>query len=112
MFAAAFKPYSEVFQARLLFTPTLKNFGAIMQPPYEIHKKFFNSTVVALITVFVAVPVATMAPPPPEMQQLFGAICGNQRAMDGFAQTNAGTMSPAEFFSPENVGAIMAARGS
>ena len=61
MVAAAFKPYSEVFQGRLFFTPTLKNFSAIMQPPYEIHKKFFNSTVVALITVFVAVPVATMA---------------------------------------------------
>ena len=61
MIAAAFKPYSEVFQARLLFTPTLENFSAIMKPPYEIHKKFFNSTVVALITVFVAVPVATMA---------------------------------------------------
>ena len=30
-------------------------------------------------------------------------------AMDGFAQMNAGTVSPAEFFSPENVGAIMAA---
>ncbi|MEO8545973.1 MAG: carbohydrate ABC transporter permease [Burkholderiaceae bacterium] len=61
MIAAAFKPYSEVFQPRLFFTPTLKNFSAIMQPPYEIHKKFFNSTVVALITVFIAVPVATMA---------------------------------------------------
>ena len=56
--------------------------------------------------------LATLVPPSPEMQQLFGAICGNQRAMDGFAQTNAGTMSPAAFFSPENVGAIMAVRGS
>jgi 2-polyprenyl-6-methoxyphenol hydroxylase-like FAD-dependent oxidoreductase len=53
--------------------------------------------------------LATLEPPPPEMQQLFGAIHGNQKAMDGFAQVNAGTVSPAEFFSPENVGAIMAA---
>lgn len=53
--------------------------------------------------------LATLEPPPPEMQQLFGAIHGNQKAMDGFAQVNAGTISPAEFFSPENVGAIMAA---
>jgi 2-polyprenyl-6-methoxyphenol hydroxylase-like FAD-dependent oxidoreductase len=53
--------------------------------------------------------VATMEPPPPEMRQLFGAIHGNQSAMDGFVQTNAGTMSPAEFFSPQNVAAIMAA---
>lgn len=61
MVAAAFKPYAEVFQPRLFFTPTLDNFSAIMKPPYLIHKKFFNSTVVALITVLVAVPVATMA---------------------------------------------------
>ena len=43
------------------------------------------------------------------MQQLFAAIAGNQKAMDGFAQMNAGTISPAAFFAPENVQAIMAA---
>ena len=53
--------------------------------------------------------LATLEPPPPDMQQLFGAIHGNHKAMDGFAQMNAGTVSPAEFFSPENVEAIMAA---
>ena len=53
--------------------------------------------------------LATLEPPPPEMQQLFGAIHGNQKAMDGFAQVNAGTVSPAAFFSPENVGTIMSA---
>ena len=53
--------------------------------------------------------LATLEPPPPEMQQLFGAIHGNQKAMDGFVQVNAGTISPAQFFSPENIGAIMAA---
>jgi hypothetical protein len=31
------------------------------------------------------------------MQQLFGAIHGNQKAMNAFAQMNAGTISPAEF---------------
>ncbi len=41
--------------------------------------------------------LATLQPPPPEMQQLLGAIQGNQKAMDGFAQMNAGTISPAEF---------------
>lgn len=53
--------------------------------------------------------LATLEPPPPEMQQLFGAIHGNQKAMDGFAKVNAGTVSPTEFLSPENIGAIMAA---
>jgi 2-polyprenyl-6-methoxyphenol hydroxylase-like FAD-dependent oxidoreductase len=53
--------------------------------------------------------LATLEPPPPQMQQLFAAIHGNQKAMDGFVQMNAGTISPAEFLSPENVGPIMAA---
>ncbi|MBC7990223.1 MAG: NAD(P)/FAD-dependent oxidoreductase [Luteimonas sp.] len=53
--------------------------------------------------------LATLAPPPPEMQQLLGAMRGNQKAMDGFAQMNAGTISPARFLSPENVGAIVGA---
>ena len=53
--------------------------------------------------------LATLQPPPPEMQQLFGAIHANREAMDGFVQMNAGTISPAEFLAPENVGAIIAA---
>jgi 2-polyprenyl-6-methoxyphenol hydroxylase-like FAD-dependent oxidoreductase len=53
--------------------------------------------------------LATLAPPRPEMQALFGAIHGNREATDGFVQMNAGTISPAQFLSPENVGRIMAA---
>jgi 2-polyprenyl-6-methoxyphenol hydroxylase-like FAD-dependent oxidoreductase len=53
--------------------------------------------------------LATLEPPPPEQQQLLRAMAGNQRAMDGFAQVNAGTISPAAFFTPENVGAILSA---
>jgi flavin-dependent dehydrogenase len=53
--------------------------------------------------------LATLEPPPPEMQQLLGAVHGNQEAMDGFARVNAGTTSPAEFLSEENVGRIFAA---
>jgi 2-polyprenyl-6-methoxyphenol hydroxylase-like FAD-dependent oxidoreductase len=53
--------------------------------------------------------LATLEPPSAEMQQLFGAIHGNQQAMDGFVQMNAGTISPAQFLSPENIGAIMTA---
>jgi flavin-dependent dehydrogenase len=52
--------------------------------------------------------LATLEPPPPEMQQLLGAITGNQKAMDGFVQMNAGTISPAEFLSPSNVSTIIA----
>ena len=53
--------------------------------------------------------LATLEPPPPEMQQVLGAVHGNQEAMDGFARVNAGVTSPAEFFSEENLGRIFAA---
>ena len=41
--------------------------------------------------------LATLEPPAPAMQQLFGAIAGKQKPMDAFVQMNAGTISPAEF---------------
>jgi 2-polyprenyl-6-methoxyphenol hydroxylase-like FAD-dependent oxidoreductase len=40
------------------------------------------------------------APPPPEMQQLLGAIAGNQKAMDEFACMFAGALPVSEFFNP------------
>jgi flavin-dependent dehydrogenase len=56
--------------------------------------------------------LARLEPPPQETQQLLAAIHGNAKAMQGFVQMNAGTISPARFFAPENVGAIMAAAAS
>jgi 2-polyprenyl-6-methoxyphenol hydroxylase-like FAD-dependent oxidoreductase len=53
--------------------------------------------------------LATLEPPPPQLQALLAAMSGNTAAMDGFARMNAGTISPAEFFAPANVAAIMAA---
>ena len=55
--------------------------------------------------------LASLAPPPPELQQVLGAVHGNQEAMDGFARVNAGVTSPAEFFSEESVGRILTAAG-
>jgi 2-polyprenyl-6-methoxyphenol hydroxylase-like FAD-dependent oxidoreductase len=52
---------------------------------------------------------ATLEPPPPELQQLLGAMAGNESAMNGFARVMAGVTSPAEFFSKENIGNILAA---
>jgi flavin-dependent dehydrogenase len=53
--------------------------------------------------------IASMEPPPDDLVQLLMAVQGNQDAMDGFVRTNAGTTSPLEFFSEENVGRIFAA---
>ena len=52
---------------------------------------------------------ASFRPPAPERQQLFGAMHGNQEAMDGFVRVFAGVTSPAVFFSEANVGRIFAA---
>ena len=53
--------------------------------------------------------LATLEPPPEELRHLLAAVHGNQEAMDGFARTNAGVMSPADFFSDENTGRVFAA---
>ena len=53
--------------------------------------------------------LATLEPPPPEMQQLLGAVHGNQDAMDAFVSVTAGTVSPVEFFDPDHIGAIFGA---
>lgn len=53
--------------------------------------------------------LATLEPPPPELQQLLGAINGNREAMDAFMRVTAGATSPAEFFSEENIGRLLGA---
>jgi 2-polyprenyl-6-methoxyphenol hydroxylase-like FAD-dependent oxidoreductase len=53
--------------------------------------------------------LATLAPPPPELQQLLGAAHTNQDAMNGFASMMAGTLPVPEFFSAANKQRIMAA---
>jgi flavin-dependent dehydrogenase len=51
--------------------------------------------------------LAALEPPPPEMQQLFSALRGNQADIDRFLGTIAGTVSIPEFFSPENMQRIV-----
>jgi len=55
--------------------------------------------------------LATLEPPPPEMQQVFGATAASQDAQDQFVSMMAGTLPVQAFFAPENVGRIMAAGG-
>ena len=51
---------------------------------------------------------ARLAPPPPELQQLLDAVRRSQPAMDDFVSVIAGTVSPPEFFGPENTRRILA----
>jgi flavin-dependent dehydrogenase len=53
--------------------------------------------------------LATLEAPPPEMQQLLGAVHGNREAMDSFVSVVAGTVSPVEFFDPDHIGRIISA---
>jgi 2-polyprenyl-6-methoxyphenol hydroxylase-like FAD-dependent oxidoreductase len=55
--------------------------------------------------------LATLEPPPAEMQQLLGAVYGRQDAMDDFVSMVAGTLPPEEFFAPANLGRLMAGQG-
>jgi len=51
--------------------------------------------------------LAMLEPPPPEMVALLNALQGNSFEIGRFLGTVAGTVSLAEFFSPENIGRIM-----
>jgi multiple sugar transport system permease protein len=58
---AAFKRGVDVFQLKLLFTPTLENFSLIIEPPYSVLDKLLNSLIVAGFTVMISLPLATCA---------------------------------------------------
>jgi 2-polyprenyl-6-methoxyphenol hydroxylase-like FAD-dependent oxidoreductase len=53
--------------------------------------------------------LATLAPPPQQMQQLFGAMRYNQQATNQFYSALTGALPLPQFMNPENIGRIMAA---
>jgi len=53
---------------------------------------------------------AKLEPPPPQMQQLFGALRHNQEATNQFFAAISGSMRT--FMNPENIGRIVAASGA
>ncbi len=53
--------------------------------------------------------MAALQPPPPEMQQLLGALAGNQAETDQFLGVIAGTTPIPQFFAPENMARIIGA---
>ncbi len=50
---------------------------------------------------------ASFEPPPPDMQQLLGAVSANRHAQQQFVSMMAGTLPVQSFFSPENVGRVL-----
>ena len=59
--SGAFKQQVDIFQLKLLFTPTLDNFKIIFKSPYNLFDKLVNSTLVALSTVMITIPLAPLA---------------------------------------------------
>ena len=51
--------------------------------------------------------LAALQPPPPQMQQLFGALRGNQDATNAFFSAITGAISLRDFMSEENLGRIV-----
>jgi flavin-dependent dehydrogenase len=51
--------------------------------------------------------LASLAPPPPEMQMLFGALRENQEETNRFFGVMARTVPVADFFAPENIAQIV-----
>lgn len=56
--------------------------------------------------------LATLAPPSPEMQQLFAALHRNQDATNQFYSAITGSSPLAAFMNPENIGRIVAGAGA
>ena len=50
IFLAAFKNHIDVFQLKLLFTPTLENFKSVFAPPYYLGRKPVSYTHLTLPT--------------------------------------------------------------
>ncbi|MGH2532667.1 MAG: hypothetical protein ACRDJW_10230 [Thermomicrobiales bacterium] len=50
---------------------------------------------------------AALQPPPPEMQQILGALRDNQEQTDRFIGTVVSTVPIPEFFAPDNIGRIV-----
>jgi flavin-dependent dehydrogenase len=56
--------------------------------------------------------LATLEPPPPQMQQLFAALRGNQEATNQFYSALTGSRPLPVFMNPENLERIMASAGT
>jgi flavin-dependent dehydrogenase len=85
----------ETFTGRRTFDTAMKDYqqrrDGVAMPMYEFTAQ-----------------LASLDPPPPEMQSMLGAVSQSRPSMDAFARVAAGVTSPAEFFSDENMERVLA----
>ncbi|MCP4402074.1 MAG: carbohydrate ABC transporter permease [bacterium] len=68
----AFKMPKDAYSTRLFFSPTFQNFIKIFTPPQSFAPLVLNSILVAVSTIFIGIPVATMAAYAFSRYQFFG----------------------------------------
>jgi hypothetical protein len=56
--------------------------------------------------------LATLAPPPPPMRQLFAALRGDREATSRFYSALTGSLPLPSFLNPENIGRIVSRAGN
>ncbi len=61
MVATAFKSPADVYRYTMSFTPTLDNFRIVFSERWNIGKNIMNSTIIAVSTVIIAMPIGVMA---------------------------------------------------
>ena len=61
MFLTAFKRPRDAYSVSLDFAPTLQNFATVFADPWNLGSMVMNSTIVAVVTVAIAVPCASLA---------------------------------------------------
>ncbi len=61
MVLTAFKPQQLIYHINLIFTPTLDNFREVFSPRWQVGAKVLNSTIIAVSTVVVTIPLAVAA---------------------------------------------------
>lgn len=61
MVLTAFKEPADVYRYSLSFTPTLDNFREVFSDRWDIAKNIRNSTIIAVSTVVIAIPIAVCA---------------------------------------------------
>lgn len=57
----AFKTHADALTTKVIFEPTLNNFRLLFAPPFNFSPMLFNSIVISVATVLLAVPLGTMA---------------------------------------------------
>lgn len=61
LFMTAFKYPRDAYSFKLLFEPTFRNYIAIFTKPNVFGRLLLNSTLIAVLTIVIAIPIATMA---------------------------------------------------